>query len=391
MYNMSVNKKITKMFVFCEFLCGLYILFYGEYVSDYLNVETNVKHIYIICFLIFIVFFHYLFLYSWCILSVLFFRKSKLTTSVNINSIFLLLVIIYFIFLLKTGSGKVYADGGSIGELSSFDKLLFFPIIILKLNFLIYIYAAGCKKKDNIYYLVLFIFLICELYRGVSFSILLIALIEIEKIKRCFRIKYLLISLPLFVLFVNIVYNIKFMVRLGEHYDYLDIFQTLIMLLGRLSIISNVLYNYEHYYSVSNFVEGFGYSAINEFLEKLTPMPSLFGITEKTTEIGKLIFYHSYGRWDSAIAISVLGILSIVPGQLLEICAILIISFVFIQLTINMLDNTEQQNTVAFFFIILTLYQGFWGLLANYVYALFIYLIIIASCNLMMSKSKGRL
>lgn len=111
------------------------------------------------------------------------FRKSKLTTSVNINSIFLLLVIIYFIFLLKTGSGKVYADGGSIGELSSFDKLLFFPIIILKLNFLIYIYAAGCKKKDNIYYLTLFIFLICELYRGVSFSILLIALIEIEKIK----------------------------------------------------------------------------------------------------------------------------------------------------------------------------------------------------------------
>ncbi|WP_134691304.1 hypothetical protein [Enterobacter hormaechei] len=113
-----------------------------------------------------------------------------------------------------------------------------------------------------------------------------------------------------------------------------------------------------------------------EFLEKLTPMPSMFGIHEKTIEFGKLVFLNSYGRPDSAIAVSILGMLAIVPTQTSAIILILVLSILFIKFTISMLDKTEEQDVVAFFFVLLTLYQGFWGILANYVYALFIYLIL---------------
>ncbi|ELV2845781.1 oligosaccharide repeat unit polymerase, partial [Enterobacter cloacae] len=227
---------------------------------------------------------------------------------------------------------------------------------------------------NKLYYVTIVLFLICELYRGVSFSILLLAVIEIDKWRKYIRVRNLIVTIPFFLLFVNIVYNLKFMVRLGDGYEYLNVYQTLVMLMGRLSVISNILYNYENYTAISNFVSINNYNVANEFLEKLTPMPSVFGIHEKTIEFGKLIFWNSYGRPDSAIAVSILGMLAIVPAQAATIIVTLVLSILFIKFTISLLDKTEEQDIVAFFFVLLTLYQGFWGILANYVYALFVYL-----------------
>lgn len=366
---------MLKLFVFSELMCALYILYYHEYVSDYLNVEANLDDLYVMAFFCLILFAYLFYYYSWSGLTFIFERQKKLAPIGNVNILFFIFVIIYLIFVMKTGVGKVNAsDSASANDLSIFDKLLFLPVIALKVNYLIYIYAAGCRNKNKLYYVTIVLFLICELYRGVSFSILLLAVIEIDKWRKYIRVRNLIVTIPFFLLFVNIVYNLKFMVRLGDGYEYLNVYQTLVMLMGRLSVISNILYNYENYTAISNFVSINNYNVANEFLEKLTPMPSMFGIHEKTIEFGKLIFWNSYGRPDSAIAVSILGMLAIVPAQAATIIVTLVLSILFIKFTISLLDKAEEQDIVAFFFVLLTLYQGFWGILANYVYALFVYL-----------------
>ncbi|MHA1081084.1 oligosaccharide repeat unit polymerase [Enterobacter ludwigii] len=375
MHSNKIKKNLLSMFVFSELMCALYIFYYHQYVSDYLNVEANIDSVDVIaCFsLIFIAYIFYY--YSWSGLTFVFEKRKKIAPLGNVNLLFFVFVVIYFIFIIKTGVGKVNAeDGTSSGNLSVFDKLFFFPVIALKLNYLIYIYAAGCRNKNKLYYVTIVLFLLCELYRGVSFSILLLAIIEFDKWKGLIKLRNLILTIPFFLLFVNVIYNLKFMARLNDAYEYLNVYQTLVMLMGRLSVISNILYNYENYSSISNFVNINNYSVVNEFLEKLTPMPSIFGIHEKTIEFGKLIFLNSYGRPDSAIAISILGMMAIVPTQVTTIITILTLSTIFIKFTISLLDKSEEQDIVAFFFVLLTLYQGFWGILANYVYALFIYL-----------------
>lgn len=377
MHSKKIKKSLLKLFVFSEFMCALYILYYHEYVSDYLNVEANLESFYVIATFCLILTGYLFYYYSWQGLTFVFARKNHLAQLGNVNFLFFVFVVIYLIFIVKTGVGKVNAsDSATASDLTILDKLLFFPVIALKVNYLIYIYAAGCRNKNKLYYATIMLFLICELYRGVSFSILLLAIIEIDKWRRYIRVRNLIVTLPFILLFVNVVYNLKFMARLGEEYEYLNVYQTLVMLMGRLSVISNILYNYENYTSISNFVNINNYSVVTEFLEKLTPMPSMFGIHEKTIEFGKLVFLNSYGRPDSAIAVSILGMLAIVPTQTSAIILILVLSILFIKFTISMLDKTEEQDVVAFFFVLLTLYQGFWGILANYVYALFIYLIL---------------
>ncbi|MGC6006742.1 oligosaccharide repeat unit polymerase [Enterobacter cloacae] len=375
MHSKKIKKSLLKLFVFSELMCALYILYYHEYVSDYLNVEANLDDLYVMVFFCLILFAYLFYYYSWSGLTFIFERQKKLAPIGNVNILFFIFVVIYLIFVMKTGVGKVNAsDSASANDLSIFDKLLFLPVIALKVNYLIYIYAAGCRNKNKLYYVTIVLFLICELYRGVSFSILLLAVIEIDKWRKYIRVRNLIVTIPFFLLFVNIVYNLKFMVRLGDGYEYLNVYQTLVMLMGRLSVISNILYNYENYTAISNFVSINNYNVANEFLEKLTPMPSVFGIHEKTIEFGKLIFWNSYGRPDSAIAVSILGMLAIVPAQAATIIVTLVLSILFIKFTISLLDKTEEQDIVAFFFVLLTLYQGFWGILANYVYALFVYL-----------------
>ncbi|MHA1064143.1 oligosaccharide repeat unit polymerase [Enterobacter ludwigii] len=375
MHSKKIKKSLLKLFVFSELMCALYIFYYHEYVSDYLNVEANLDDLYVMAFFCLILFAYLFYYYSWSGLTFIFERQKKLAPIGNVNILFFIFVVIYLIFVMKTGVGKVNAsDSASANDLSIFDKLLFLPVIALKVNYLIYIYAAGCRNKNKLYYVTIVLFLICELYRGVSFSILLLAVIEIDKWRKYIRVRNLIVTIPFFLLFVNIVYNLKFMVRLGDGYEYLNVYQTLVMLMGRLSVISNILYNYENYTAISNFVSINNYNVANEFLEKLTPMPSVFGIHEKTIEFGKLIFWNSYGRPDSAIAVSILGMLAIVPAQAATIIVTLVLSILFIKFTISLLDKTEEQDIVAFFFVLLTLYQGFWGILANYVYALFVYL-----------------
>lgn len=391
MHNKEIIKSLIKLFVISELMCSLYIIYYHEYVSDYLNVETRLDDIYVVMFFCIIFAAYIIYYYSWSGLNFVFRRRSKLSPLGNANFIFFIFVVIYLIFIIKTGVGKVNAeDSGGAGSLSLMDKIIFFPIIILKLNYLIYIYAAGCRNKNKLYYATVILFLACELYRGVSFSILLLAIIEYDRWKRYIKVRNLIVTIPLMIVFINIVYNLKFMSRLGESYEYLNIYQTLVMLMGRLSVISNVLYNYENYISISNFVNITNiYSAANEFLEKLTPMPSIFGINEKTLEFGKLVFLNSYGRPDSAIAVSVLGMMAIVPVQTTTIITIIVLSVLFIKFAINLLDKTAEQDTVAFFFVLLTLYQGFWGILANYVYALFIYLLLTSFKQLLNFSTGG--
>ncbi|HCB2901385.1 TPA: hypothetical protein MYS89_003976 [Proteus mirabilis] len=145
-----------------------------------------------------------------------------------------------------------------------------------------------------------------------------------------------------------------------------------------MSLTSNLSYLIEHIPSISYMIESnFNYSSINEFLEKLTPAPSIFGIHEKIIEFGKLIFYYNFNHLGSATASSVIGIIMILPEQIIAIVIILIISMVFINIITRLLYSSYQQNCVAFIIMFLTLYQGFWGLLANYIYALTFYLFML--------------
>ncbi|WP_340613767.1 oligosaccharide repeat unit polymerase [Xenorhabdus thailandensis] len=377
MNNIKTNKNIIKLFIICELLCFFFVIIKHKYVSDYFGVDVTVSNNNIILFFIGIIFLYLSYYYSWIKTTLFFNSRKKFKSLSNLNSLFLILVILYFIFLIKTGVGKVTIASEPKNLLNGFEKIIFLPIILLKINFLIYLYAAGCRNKNKIYYLSLIIFVIAELYRGVSFPILLLGIIEYKKWKKYAKLRYIFVFFPILLLFINTVYNLKYMMRMGDEYTYIDILQTSLMLAGRLSVLSNILYNYEHIESLRNAINSYSYNPVSEFLEKLTPMPSLFGINDKIIEFGKIIFENSYGRLDSAIAISVMGMIFVIPDKLYIIMSILFFSYIFIHFIIGKLDCSNEQNIVAFFFVLLTLYQGFWGILANYLYSLFVYLLIV--------------
>ncbi|MEQ5161776.1 oligosaccharide repeat unit polymerase [Proteus terrae] len=378
--------KIIFLFIIFELISLLYIISTGEYNSDYLH--QNVKNpLYIVAIINSVIIFLYLFYYFiWESIGFLCKRlKLKNLNTPNLNILFFILSILYLFFYLRTGIGKA---GSENPELSIFDKIIFIPIIISKFNFLIFIYAAANKHKSKLYYSTLVIFIFTEILRGISFPILIIGMLEskliFDKLKKINPI----IVILLFILFINIIYNLKYYARLDYSYQYIDIFTTLSMFVGRLSLTSNLNYLIEHISPISYMIESnFNYSSINEFLEKLTPAPSIFGIHEKVIEFGKLIFYFNFNHLGSATASSVLGITLIIPEQLLTISVILTISMIYCNLITRIISSSYQQNCVAFIIMFLTLYQGFWGLLANYLYAITFYLFMLIVLNLLGKKN----
>lgn len=371
-----INKRIIKLFVACEMFCCIFILVQNIYTSDYFGLQVGVDNRTIIFLFVTIVFFYWAYYYLWEGCSRLLSTRKTFRPVGNINLIMLFLSIFYFVFILQTGIGKVSVENNS-NNLTIIEKILYSPLILFKFNFLIYMYAAGNKFKNKMYYLVIFLFTATELIRGVSFSILLFVIIEHKIIAKLITKKNLIIAFPIILLCINAIYNIKYSVRLGYKYEYLNMYETSIMLIGRLSIISNMLYIQEHYNNIKLLLSSHDYSMFDEFFEKLTPMPSLFGINDKVIEFGKIIFSYSNGNFNSATASSVLVMMCFLPSQIFTIVSILFVSSIFIIFITNRLFNNLEQNTVAFFFVFLTLYQGFLGIIASYVYALFVYFLFI--------------
>ncbi len=371
-----INKRIIKLFVACEMFCCIFILVQDRYASDYFGIQVGVDNRTIIFSFVTIIFFYWAYYYLWEGCSRLLSTRKTFRPVGNINLIMLFLSIFYFIFILQTGVGKVSVENNHNG-LTIIEKILYSPLILFKFNFLIYVYAAGNKFKNKTYYLVIFLFTAAELIRGVSFSILLFVIIEHKRIAKLITKKNLIIAFPIILLCINAIYNIKYSVRLGDKYEYLNVYETSIMLIGRLSILSNILYIQEHYNNIKLLLSSHDYSMFDEFFEKLTPMPSLFGINDKVIEFGKIIFSYSNGNFNSATASSVLVMMYFLPSQIFTIVSILFVSSIFIIFITNRLFNNLEQNTVAFFFVFLTLYQGFLGIIANYVYALFVYFLFI--------------
>lgn len=368
--------KIILVFIIFELISLTYIVITGEYNGDYLNRNIN-NPIYIIIIInISIIFLYLLYYFFWELLNNLCSRiRIKSFNTPNLNILFFILSILYLFFYIRTGVGKA---GSENIELTLVDKILFLPIIIGKFNFLIFIYSAANKYKTKLYYLTLIIFLVTEILRGISFPLLIIGILESKTIFNKLRKINPLITIGLLILFINLIYNLKYYIRLDDSYQYLNILTTLSMFVGRLSLTSNLSYLIEHIPSISYMIESnFNYSSINEFLEKLTPAPSIFGIHEKIIEFGKLIFYYNFNHLGSATASSVIGIIMILPEQIIAIAIILIISIIFINIITRLLYSSYQQNCVAFIIMFLTLYQGFWGLLANYIYALTFYLFML--------------
>lgn len=363
---------LTLFFIISESMCAFYIIFFGDLTSDYLGVE-NILSIQAVILtyitLMALYFFHYK---LWGVIESCTHYNTKIKDNVDLNIMFLFLTFLYLYYVLSTGAGVV--DNEEAAELTFSQKIIFLPIILSKFNFLFFLYAASKGKKNSVFYFNIALFIVSEMIRGVSFTVLLFILLEYKKIISYFKVKYLFLIFPFFLAFVNLVYNVKYYVRLGDGYSYIDVYTTIIMLIGRLSILSNLSYLISHYNDIASYVDSMDYQGVlTEFLEKLTPMPSVFGINQKVLELGKIIFSFSVGSFNSANAISVLGFAILLPYQLLSIIIIMLLAFVIIFTIVPRFISSDNQSLVAYFFVLLTLYQGFWGLLANYLYALIIY------------------
>ena len=378
--------KIILVFIIFELISLIYIAFTGEYNGDYINRYTENPFYIIIIINASIIFLYLIYYFLWGFIENLCNRlKLKNFSTPNLNILFFILSILYLFFYIRTGVGKA---GGENTELSLLDKLIFIPIIISKFNFLIFIYAAANKHKSKLYYLTLLIFLSTEIFRGISFPLLIIGILESNLIfNKLKKINPIIIGI-LLILFINLIYNLKYYMRLEDSYQYINMLTTLSMFVGRLSLTSNLSYLIEHIPSISYMIESsFNYCSINEFLEKLTPAPSIFGIHEKVIEFGKLIFYYNFNHLGSATASSVIGIIMILPEQTVVIFIILLTSIIYINIITKLLYSSYQQNCVAFLIMFLTLYQGFWGLLANYLYAITFYLVMVIMLNILGKKN----
>lgn len=383
----NLKKKTLYIFLLCESLCFIYILLYGEYVSDYLNIKTTLSETIIVTTFLFLMALYLTYHLVWSASEKIFYSGRVIGTAGNLNGVMFVLIILYFILVFKTGVGKVGASDAV--SLTFTEKLIFLPPILFKANFLIYIYAAGNRFRSKLYYCNLFVFLAAEISRGVSFSILLLLLIEYDNIKKYISFKYILISILMSVVLVNLIYNVKFYIRMGGGYNYIGVYESLIMLFGRLSIISNFLYIQEHIDSLRIFMNASGYTGLaNEFLESLTPMPSLFGINDKVVEFGKFLFSYSNVTLNSATAASLIGILYILPKEIGPAIIIFTCSGIFVQYLLNKINANNHQQLVAYFFFLLTLYQGFMAILSNYIYALIVYVIFISLRNILLKANK---
>ena len=378
--------KIIITFVIFELVSLIYIILTNEYNGDYLNKNIKTPLDIIVYINLFIISLYILYYLSWELIRKLCSKiKTKSLEIPNLNILFFILSILYFLFYIRTGVGKV---GGENIQLTLIDKIIFSPIIISKFNFLIFIYAAGNRNKNKIYYCTLLIFILTEMLRGVTFPLLIIGIIESKFILKRIRKINLAVLLGLMIISINIIYNLKYYIRLDESYQYINIFATLSMFIGRLSLTSNLSYLFENYNSISYMIKSsFTYSSVNEFLEKLTPVPSLFGINEKVLEFGKLVFYYDFNHLGSAIAASVVGIIMILPEQSVEILIILMTSIIYVNIITRFLYDHNQQNCVAFIMTFFTLYQGFWGLLANYIHAVTFYLVMLLILNIIGKKN----
>lgn len=372
----SPKGGLTLFFITCESMCMLYIMFFGELTSDYLGVENSLSMQAVMLLYTMLIVLYLLYYKMWNTVESFALYKKKINDNVDLNYLFLFLTILYMYYVLSTGDGAVGKE--EIVDLTFVQKIIFLPIILTKFNFLFFLYAASEGNKNKLFYLNIFLFVLSELVRGVSFTVLVFIMLEYKRIMEWLKIKNIILFFPGVIVFVNVVYNVKYYVRLGDGYSYIDLYTTIIMLVGRLSILSNLTYLVSHYNDLMSYVGNMEYKGILiEFLEKLTPMPSVFGINEKVVELGKIIFSFSIGSLNSATAISVLGDAILLPNQLLEIIIIIIFAFFIIFSIVPRFVNSFNQSLVAYFFVLLTLYQGFWGLLANYLYALIIYSIML--------------
>lgn len=385
MHEASLRTKILSLFLLCETCCFIYILYNKELVSDYLGKSIGLSELTITYVFIILLSFYFLFHFLWGITERIFPPRRTIGSAGNLNVFIFILILLYFLLNLKTGVGKVGQEENV--ALTGFDKLLFIAPIFFKLNFLIYIYAAGNKHKSSLYYFNLLFFSFTELTRGVSFTILLLLIIEFNKIRKLISLKYFIFSIVLGILLVNVIYNVKFYIRMGSRFEYIDIYTSLIMLMGRLSVLSNLLFIHDNISDIRAYFYNTEYQGVaREFLESLTPAPSLFGIYEKVLEFGKILFSYSNVTFTSATAASLLGIMYVYPDSIFKVSIIIFFSWVYIHIITGYLEFSRMQRVVAYFFVLLALYQGFLAILSNYVYALTIYFIISAARNLLISR-----
>ncbi|MGG2079126.1 oligosaccharide repeat unit polymerase [Lelliottia nimipressuralis] len=385
MYERDLRTKILTLFLSCESLCFIYIAYNNELVSDYIGKPLGSGILTLSSVFFVLVFFYMLFHFIWNASERIFIPKRTIGSVGNLNVFILILITLYFLLNLKTGVGKV--GGEDIVKLTGIDKLLFIAPIFFKLNFLIYIYAAGNRNKTKLYYFNLLFFSFVELTRGVSFTILLLVIIEFYKFRKLMTLRYFLLSMVLGIALVNIIYNLKFYIRMGPKYEYIDIYTSLIMLMGRLSILSNFIFIFDNISDIRSYFHTVGYQGVDkEFLESLTPIPSLFGINEKVMEFGKILFSYSNVTFTSATAASLLGIMYVYPDSILSVLIIISTSWIYIHIVTSYLEFIRMQRVVGYFFILLSLYQGFFAILGNYLYALTIYFVIAACRNLLLSR-----
>lgn len=349
----------------------------GDYVSAklYLNVDDYVvTYLYTIFFYLFsfglFVFFDFLTSCNSCGI-----KNNKFPSA---NKLMLLLLIMNLYFIKETDVGIMHHSneitvGGVLG-------LIGYICAILRVNFIFYIYAAIEKNKNHIYWLNVILFLGTELMRGVTFPILLVIAANFSFfIKRISKIWFLIISI-LSVKVINVIYNIKYEVRLGSDVEPLSLYDSTMMLFGRFSTYSNSLFYNVKLNPISDF---FGknenlVSVYSEFFQRLSPFPSLFLVDQNKIEYGKLIFSYFTGYMDSSNAMIYPTHLYMLSFSDAIFSVILMSIYLFVcLLSCNHIFNSNMELKVVIFLIfIFFVTQSFYGLMASFIYAMVIYMVL---------------
>jgi len=372
-------KLIVVWFFIIESVALVYLLYSNKYMSDYFGVDWKstvygdlLLYIAIVAYYIILT----KILYSFQLISVPNF-DAKNVVNFKFELFLLFLACLYFYQCIFTNVGSLSILESEDIIYTPLQKLVIYINAVFRFNFIVYIYAClkDDKDKGKMYWFIIAVFLISESLRGVSFPFFLIFIIEMDRVRRM-GMGLNILLLPCALIFVNTIYNLKFEVRYQTEIGY-SIFETTVMLIGRLSTLSNASFFINNIDEVYNYANGLSQqvSIYDDYFSRLTPFPSLFGIKGDFLNYGNVVFSFLHGHFKSSNALLYPLQITIYKIEDLIISLIVVsISTVLILFISKSLDSTRKLFTFSVVYMVFFFTQSFYGLLSSYLYALLIFL-----------------
>ncbi|MFM4728064.1 oligosaccharide repeat unit polymerase [Aeromonas caviae] len=376
----SVLQVITVLIVI-ETIAFIYIQLNGLYLSDFFDVKVE-SPFYgeVLLYLMTIIFY-----FSLSTVLTLPFKvrlpilRVNLITSKSIEILFIILGVLYLYQVMFTEVGRISVSESSTQAYSPLQKLVIYINAILRYNFVIYIYA--CLKKDEekkyLYWSMVLLFLVTETLRGVSFPIFLFLVIEMERVKKLGMRTYIILS-PIALWGLNFIYNLKFEIRYLTPMDY-SYFDTTAMAIGRLSTLSNSSFFLNNIESINILSSQLSQetSIYSDFFSRLTPFPSLFLVKENFLNYGNVFFSFLQNHYNSSSAMLYpLQLYIYDTKDLIVSILVIVVAVPSILLLSKLIDKSGRLYMFSIIYIMFFFTQSFYGLLASYLYALIIFILL---------------